>query len=76
MTETRPNDLASFLVGFCVFAVAAGFGGGAWALVGALTGVLGPCTTAPDWWVFTYMVLGLVLLAASAWAGKHAHDRA
>jgi hypothetical protein len=75
MTETRPKGLASFLVGLCVFAAAAGVGFFVWAILGALTGVLGPCMTAPDWWAFTYMCLGLVVLAASAFVGKYVYDR-
>ena len=75
MTETRPRDFACFLVGVAAFAVAAVVGFGAWAILGALTGVLGPCMTAPGWWAFTYMCLGLVVLAASAFVGKYVYDR-
>jgi ABC-type uncharacterized transport system permease subunit len=75
LTETRPRDFACFLVGLCVFAVAAGVGFFVWAILGALTGVLGPCMTAPDWWAFTYTLLGLVVFAASVFVGKYVYDR-
>ncbi|MDT7604919.1 MAG: hypothetical protein QOF61_2916 [Acidobacteriota bacterium] len=43
-----------------------------WELLGAYTGVLAMCATAPEWWTFIYFMLGIAILVFAIRSGCRA----
>ncbi len=60
------------VIGFMAAVIAAGAALGLWTLLGAFTGVLGMCSTAPGWWEFIYLLLGIAAPIFAVWFGCRA----
>jgi 4-amino-4-deoxy-L-arabinose transferase-like glycosyltransferase len=43
--------------------------------LGAMTGVLAMCATAPQWWASTYVLIGISVRIIAVWAGIHVARR-
>jgi hypothetical protein len=57
------------VLGVAVFLATLSVGGVGWAKLGALTGVLAMCATAPWWWASMYFLMGLSLPIVAVWLG-------
>jgi hypothetical protein len=60
--STAVVTLASGAAGFAVSLVV-------YVFLGMLTGVVAMCASAPDWWILTYVIAGIVLVPAGSAAG-------
>ena len=66
---TTSGRISRVAVGAAVFLAVISFGYAAYLMLGVVTGVLAICAWAPEWWAFTYLLLGLSLPIFAVWAG-------
>ena len=62
-------------LGVVVFLAVISFASVSYVQLGAMTGVLAICTTAPEWWASTYFLMGLSVPIVAIWAGIHVAKR-
>jgi hypothetical protein len=61
----KPFSLTWLLVSVSIAVMAGGF----WISLAEPTGMRWKASTAPGWWAFIYLVIGVAILPFSAWAG-------